>query len=258
MLSKLFLIIGLALSLSACSSLQSTTPNPKTEIPELAGTKSWGFQLEGASAHRYMATSDASARPPTHSPSLQKASSFSGGISYAFLEKLNVGLDLDPVNAKLSLVAKYQFLGSTFAEKQTGNFSGLIHVRTGGGGISKKGDQKGEFGPGGYPWKGSITSQFSTIGLSLGYRFDDKVMAYLGNSQGTYKVSTSITQDAANGDAGGSYDYKDSGKASTTGGGFVISLEDSYLMLGVDYSHVDYTNTTELFDTTYRIGLVLF
>lgn len=258
MFNKLISIAVLAFSLGACSNLQSTNPNPRTEIPELPGAKSWGLQLEAVSAHSYEATNDASARPPASRPKLEKSTSFIGGLSYSPLDDLNLALDLDPVRLSWSAAAKYQFLGANFAEKTQGNFSGLFYVRAGIGGYTKKGDQKGEFGPGGYPWKGSISNQFAMTGLSFGYRFNEKAMAYVGNSYGTYSVKTSISQDAANGDAGGSYSFKDGGKADTIGGGLVLTLHNSYLVLGVDYAHVDYNNTAELFDTTYRVGLVLF
>lgn len=255
MFNKVLIFSFFTATLAACSNLQSTNPNPRTEIPELPAANSWGFQLEGVSAHSYEATGDASARPVTNKPKLTKSASFSGGVNYSPYDALSVGLELDPIHFSLSAVGKYQFLGAGHSEP--GHFTGLLHARFGTGATSKKGDQKGEFGPGGYPWKGSINNQFAMAGVSLGYRLNEKILAYIGNSYGSYNIKTSITQDAANGDAGGSYNFNDKGRAETIGGGIVFGMENaSLLILGVDYAHVDYGGTTEVFDTAYRIGLV--
>lgn len=252
----LFLLIFF---ISACSQLQVTSPNPKTEIPELPGTQSIHIQIEGNSAHTYKATNDASARPPTTSrPSVEKSGTLSAGFGYSPIAPIEFGADVDPFNGLGSLFAKYQAFGETFNNSQEGNISGLIHARLGGAYVTKKGDQKGEFGPGGYPWKGSIQSEFINAGVSLGYRVTPTALAFIGNSYGIYWNKTKIDQTAANGDAGGTYNLSAVGRAQDFGGGVVLSFNSVYLVLGLDYSHIGYATDSDVYDTNYRVGVVLF
>lgn len=244
---------------SACSELQITNPNPRTEIPELPGSRSLHFQLEGASAHTYRSTSDASARPPnTSKPSVEKSGALTAGLGYSPVPQFEFGVDASPFNGMGSLFAKYQLLGESFGQSEVGNFSAMIHMRGGGGYISKKGDQKGEFGPGGYPWKGSMQTTFAMGGISLGYRLLDNTLLFAGNSYGAYWVNSNIEQSAVTGDSGGTYKLSAMGRAQTFGGGVVLNFSALYLILGVDYNHIGYATDDDVYDTNYRVGLVFF
>ena len=167
-------------------------------------------------------------------------------------------MEVNPVHANGSLYGKYQFLGSTFSESQEGSISGMLHARFGGSSLTKSGDQKGVFGPGGYPWKGTIKGSFAAAGLSFGYRLNEQALAFAGGSYGNYGVSTQITQDAANGDAGGSYSDSSKGNAQTYGGGVVVRFNHIMLVLGGDYSIVKYDGVSTLYDTSYRVGFVFY
>lgn len=252
-----FLGIFILFLLTACSGLEIVTPNPRTEVPELPGAGVIHFQAEGTNAHQYEATTDASARPPTFNRKLEKAGAFVGSIAYSPIDPLAFGFEIDPVHINFAAYAKYQFLGGTFLQGGPGNFSGMVYLRAGGGSRSKSGNQNGTFGAGGYPWKGTITNQMAMSGLSFGYRFTESLMTYAGASYGGYWLKTNIDQESANGNAGGNYKDSAKGSAQVYGGGVAVNLGNALLLVGADYSFVNYNITSgELYDTTAHIGII--
>ena len=254
--SKSLVILFGVLSTVACSELQIDNPNPRTEVPELPG-QGFHVQLEGSNAHKFQSTSDASARPPSfQNRTLEKSSNTTAAAGYSPIDNLDFGLEWDPFHGNGALVGKYQFLGESGHESKEGNISGLLHARFGGGSVSKSGDQKGVFGPGGYPWKGKIQTTYTAIGASFGYRVNEQLLGFAGASFGNYGVKTNINQDAANGDAGGSYSDSVNGNAQTVGLGVVLYLNYVNFVIGGDYTTVKYSGADTLNDSSYHVGVI--
>lgn len=214
------------LLLTGCAELRITTLTPIVEPPEVIGRKGrvaldGGIQQEGL----WKVTDDASGRPPTltgQHGKLQTGYFLGGGIGLA--ERLDVGLRITGV-ADAAARVKFQVLGDGLSQAKESGISLALFSSYSYNRDSSDGDQKGEFGPGGYPWKaeGEISSWQG--GASLGYRFSPQMMAFLGYAYGDYNGKYKIEQTAANGDPGGSYTGNMSGRGQTASLGFVAGAE---------------------------------
>jgi hypothetical protein len=127
------------------------------------------------------------------------------------------------------------------------------------GGWGKSGDNKGEFGPGGYPWSSERSGSFINAGVSVGYAITPWFMPFMGYAAGSSIMEADVKQTAANGDAGGNYHNEFRGKMTTWGGGVQLFGEKTRLSLGAQRSRTrvggySIQRSSVLFSLEIRIG----
>jgi hypothetical protein len=82
-----------------------------------------------------------------------------------------LGSSLTSLFTGLQAKLQYQIFGEPTQKAKDSNFSMSIFASGSAPSESKSGDQKGTFGPGGYPWKATISTSAISYGLSTGYRW---------------------------------------------------------------------------------------
>lgn len=220
--AKWILSLSAALFLSACADVKIRTPVLSVAPSELLRPNNAELSLRGDPARQETTTLDASDRPPTWDNINDGTGLMALGLNYGLIENLQIGLALTTDIGLTGQVA-YQFLGKPWAEAQPG-WSALVHGDLAYTSASKSGDQNGNFGSGGYPWKATINMSALGAGLSAGYRWNATWMAFAGASYESFGVTTKINQDA-NSDGsspGGSYSQTNNGNSMATGVGLMI------------------------------------
>lgn len=252
-----FLILS-AILFTGCTSVQVGNPNPRIDTPELPPAKTLSYDANATSSHNYEGTTNAGERPPSYSNRrLERSIGVYTGMGWSPVERTQVAFEFDPINANVSLIFRYQLLGESLEKRQAGNFSALLQGRVGGSAWNKRGNQDRLWGPGGYPWKVQTSSQYAMAGLSLGYRFSEKVLGYAGAAFGSYSLKMEINQDQTDSDPGGVYKHNDSGYGQTYGGGLMFNFTKVFsLVTGGEYSFTDYSSTNEIYDLQYRVGVL--
>lgn len=211
--------------LSACSHVKVQVPQASVMPSELLKKDAWELGLRSQASRLHTASEDASARPPTFDNEDTASALFTGDLFYAPLDRLQFGAGVSS-NVGIYGGIAYQFLGTPWAERKIG-WSAALRLDVYSGATSKSGDQNGEFGPGGYNWKADLSVLSTGGGLSVGYRFHESFMTFLGVSQLSHKTKTTIKQDASdNGlDPGGTYSQSPSGSSTAVGLGFMIGSQ---------------------------------
>ncbi len=222
---QLFLWVFCGLTIS-CAELRIATLTPIVEPPEAIGRKGrialdGGIQQQG----EWKVTDDASSRPPTLNAqhgNLQTGY-FLGGM-IGLTEKLEVGLRASGVT-DLAARLKWQIFGDAMSQGNEGGLSFAVFSSYSYNKDSANGDQDGEFGPGGYPWKaeGQISSWQG--GVSAGYRFTPSILGFLGYAYGNYNGKYKIEHTPANADLGGTYTGTMSGRGQSGSLGLVFGVE---------------------------------
>ena len=230
-------ILILTLGFVGCSSIRTDTANPSLQTPILTKSEQRGIHLELGSSDRIKFTDDASFRPPTinlvHSRSNDARANFAYGIN----DKLDIAFGLTS-SAGLNLTSRVRFSGE---EKSTWITAGTLFLSYDASSIS--GDQKGEFGPGGYNWQAKANSTLGAVGLAIGYRFSDEMLFIANAGIGQTRAEVEIKQDAANGDPGGKYDAEI--KAPLQNLGFGVTFGQRTLTtLGMMYTHKEWKDST--------------
>ncbi len=182
--AQIAMSLSLALLSSACTSLNlnmSSAEVPSPELPGRKGAHEVSFHYDEST--RYEFTADASRRPPTlNDPSTQISRLASGRGAYSMAEWLEVGAKVFPGSRLIgggALQARFALwgIGSGPGWKASALLSVAGHL------ASASGDQDGTFGNGGHNWKADATGQTSGMGLSVGYRFNDSFMMFVGAAQ---------------------------------------------------------------------------
>ena len=237
--------------LMGCQSLDVNLPAPRIESPESVGMKKFIIGGTVTGAGKFRATSNAGERPPNLTDTALAGALNVGPVGeYGITDHLSTGLEIDIGGANSSIFGqgriKYQLMGSTWTKKETGPQLS-IWVRGGSGSGSEEGNQKVEFGSGGYPWTGTITDTMIGSGISFGYRTSERTLLYTGFAADKHSLKAEINQSAAtdNSDPGGTYSRTYSGKASALG----LGVRFSWRIFALDiYS----TYNTATFDDTAK------
>ncbi len=223
-MKNILLIIFLSI-LSACSHIKVQVPQAAVMPSELLKKDAWELGIRSQASRLHTASQDASARPPTFDNDDTTSALITGDLFYAPLDRLQFGAGISSDVGVYGGIA-YQFLGNPWAERKIG-WSAALKFDVYAGSTGKKGDQNGEFGPGGYNWKADLSVVSVGGGLSVGYRFHESFMTFLGASQLSHKIKSTIKQDPSdNGtDPGGSYSQSPTGSSSTIGLGFMVGSD---------------------------------
>jgi len=251
------LLLALGMNLCACAGLNSVLVTPPVEAPVVAGPSgNWRFALGSVPTHEYEFTDDASERPPdlTH-PEMEEATATRGiflNVGYLPVERLQIGVDFHPFY--LSLVepkVKFQFLG-----RPGEGFQAALLGRVGFTSVQKDGDQNGNFGPGGYDWKGKTSGQSFSGGLSLGYYASPTVLIYVGGNYGAMKVKADLDHEESSDhlSPAAHYSVDDKGSLLSLGAGVLFGTQ-SLITVGYNYSEVDYEKTPTVFGHELVVSL---
>lgn len=233
-----------------CASLKSKFINPVIESPVVHNKKGEiGIGVGAYPAHNYEFTGDASLRPPDlNNPSTEETNSLFVDGSYSFTDRIQAGLEVHPYPFGLQPKIKIQLNSDKTSGLQVG-----VSGRFGLGGSTKKGDQNGEFGPGGHDWEGTAQSISYSGGLSLGHYISENVLLYAGASAGKNKAKAKIEHKLS--DDGLSlattYSVEDEGNVYALGGGIAING----LNVGLTYSEVDYKKLPTMYENQLSFSL---
>ncbi len=237
-----------------CSSMQMKLPGATIESSEVLGKgkKQLGPSLEPTREIEF--TGSASSRPPNldnamatgathnllHQAHFGLGDRFELGGEAAF----DFGSDLQTM---LFFTGKFQFIGRPKSEAKRGDFSGSLFGRLGHTRVDGSGDQATLFGPGGFPWSAQVEAMLAMIGMSYGYRFSDKFMAYLGVSYQHMTTKIVVDQEAAsdNSNPGGHYQRERDGQNLSYGLGAqwrlgkIFHLHGKLMMFNFNFDGID-------------------
>lgn len=251
-LKKLLSLAWIISLTPACANLKATFVNPPIESPVVNGSQGeFGIGLGVLPAHSYEFTNDASARPPDlESPELSPVSSPFVGGQYLFTDRLQIGLELHAFNVGVEPKLKYQLLGD--------KNSGLQMSLSARGGVSvnsNKGDQNGNFGPGGHEWEGKVHGHSASVGTSIGYFLNENFLFYLGGALGTQKASAEIDQKASSDGTSPAATYKTDDKADMRSFGAGVAFgSQTQVNLGFTYTEIDYEKLPTDHDTQFTVS----
>lgn len=237
MIQRLTLILA-PLALCSCAVFVNN-PNPHVEVPEVRGDHGLTIGAELSGGHQYQASPDASTRPPNISdPNTTASVDPNAKVLYSPADPLALGLEVHEQG--ISLLTKFQLSGEGSRHAQAGDWPVGVYLRVGGGHNENNGTQQDLFGPGGYPWKSSISSLYVHGGTSMGYRFNERVLLYWGAAGGLYWNRSEIDQDTATNAPGGVYKAGDSGYAVTVGPGVFFSWSRVQFYVATEFVHLEY------------------
>jgi len=209
-----------ALVLSSCSNLSTKLTTATISPSEITADGTSRLDVMSAPSQNYTSTSDASARPPTFTANTYSERILSGTFVHTFWNRVQFGLGLNSDFALLGSV-QLQLLGEPNKE----GFNSTLGVSSDFSSFSKSGDQKGTFGPGGYPWKASISQNTNSAQFAIGYRFNPNVLPFIGYSQSSHSIKSKIDQSVStdNSDQGGSYEKNESAASKAAGLGIKLT-----------------------------------
>lgn len=198
MKSKIFFLILVCVSQVACQSLQVTLPGPSIESPVVPGkTADFDFENGFRPATAVKVTENAGERPfvpddPKVNKSLEYFAKGLMGIATQF--EVSVGFG---VPGSFTASFKYQFTGNPRSDRKEGDYLGAVYATIGSGMASQNGNQAYAFGPGGFPWKASVTGSALGLGASFGYQAGSWFLVYAGLSHFNYSLKYTVDQEAA-------------------------------------------------------------
>jgi hypothetical protein len=188
------------LALSGCATITADVPGSRLESPEALGLRGRRFEgsLAAIQGHTLEITSDASMRPPTlTNPKLEKGGAFGATGNFGALKKLDIGLKSALGPSPWLLTAKLQLLGDNANDAKEGNTSLAVTAGAGLSSSTREGDQKGEFGPGGYPWNAKVQSTASDFAIIAGYRALERLLIYGGGFFTRHWINCAIDHSAS-------------------------------------------------------------
>lgn len=212
----------LLLLLSACSTLDTMTPIAQVLPSENLEAQALEVALRAETSRHQTVTNDASRRPLIVANENEGSRELISTINYGLSDKLQFGLGVIGLVDGVYGQSRFQFLGEPRARGQTG-WSGSLHGELYATSKSRSGDQNGEFGPGGFNWKGHTGVQALGAGTSVGYRWSRSAMVYAGSAYNSFQVKSAINHDptADGADPGATYDIKSDGHSWASGLGIV-------------------------------------
>ncbi len=193
---RLFVGLVALLFLSGCATdITIGVPYAHVDTPDTSGKKGFGFALGLAPTKQIELADDAQARPPnTGTVEKSAAGDLYGKLYYGLMGPLDFGVSYGADSGMWAGVLKLQLIGSSIAENKPGFLFG-IHGRYGVGGDKESGDQRQQFGPGGYPWRAKGEVGLKEGGGSFGWRTSGDVMFFLGGAYADYDGELTIDQD---------------------------------------------------------------
>lgn len=187
---------------AGCANLYSIGPAAIVETPEVMNhdSGSVGFFVRAEQGQHFNLVSDASSRPldPKDPAELDKQILLSGGANLALSKNIEAGGAVDLFGAfNRSLLGrghlKIQLLGTPSEQATPTPHRFAIYGHPVLGTVSVSGDQDGQFGPGGYPWRAKSEFLGFNYGLSYGYRFSDSLLIFGGAAKEDYNIKASVT-----------------------------------------------------------------
>ncbi len=247
---SLFLVsLGIFL-LTSCSSVVVRQSNPALVNPEKNSSEDLDFAVEVGGSETYELSADASLRPPSVIPvNTEKKSELRGLLKYSLTEKFLISAGLTHYFG-INFLTKYNLVGQSQDALSLALYALGNHDST-----TENGDQSGTFGAGGYPWKAEGRSILATAGISLGYRFSEKILLFVNQAAiGKARLNIKIEQDAANGDPGGNYTESTDAQMFNSGLGFVFGQKNP-LTLGVTYTEKRWPeqHLGRVYNTTFEL-----
>jgi hypothetical protein len=254
LLSSLFFMAAL----SGCSTLDVNVPLASIKSPEVIAKGQHQITASAEASKHYIATNDASQRPPVFDLTNESAGVLNTDYSISFVDGLLVGAGMNS-DFGFHIQGQYQFL-NLIGEDHTGwlssVYANIYYDET-----NRSGNQKGLFGPGGYDWGGRTILQGAHAGTSLGYRFNQQVMGYIGYAHNLFSLDTRITQNKSddNLDAGGNYNAAAKGSNKTIGLGAQIDIVRVHIMPSIAWTDyiVDGVKQEGIFGSL-SVAVVLF
>src|SRR5262249_3326016 len=142
-----------AICISACTTVQVSTPYPQIETPTVPGKTTFGFSLYGESGRTMQYSSDAAARPPDwdHDKD-QPQRDLDHALMLGLGSRLQVGAQYGFFTNMPMATAKLQLIGDPRTTAKSGNISIAAFGRGGWQSNYGSGDQAVKFGPSGFPW----------------------------------------------------------------------------------------------------------
>lgn len=221
----------------SCTSVVLRGPVAEVMPPRPIQQDDWSWDvIKYKSEYQFTLTDDASERPPSlntvKESTLDKKGFFHTGLSYGLIQNLSLGLDLAG-----GLAPRVQYtipIGAGDAERSQ-YLSVFASYQADSSSIG--GDQKGKYGPGGYPWRASTKTTEKMIGISYGIKPTESAMMYLGVAHNEFSSSADIDQSAApeNGSLAAQYNVNATGRSNTVAVGIVVGAKDA-LDLSAAYS----------------------
>jgi hypothetical protein len=249
------------LVLSSCSTIMGAFVAPEIESPALPAPSSFDLGASVGPARDLTLFPDGSSRPITYNTTFASVqddgNALFGRVGYALPFPVALSGGLLGANALVEglwLGGKIQLLGDRGAIAQ-GPFHLAAFARLGFAAGSRDGDRNGEFGPHGYPWDSDRHSSFGYYGLSLGYRFTDSLIAFVGAGQGDASTRAEVRQ-ATSTDGltlGGTFKNSFDGTTASLGGGIEIGGDGAKLSVGVHRSRYESQDTT-VYDTSLLLA----
>ena len=221
-----------------CSGITVVQTNPSLQNPETSHDGQLSFLIASDSAEKIDFTDDASARPPVVNIVQTTVNDLRGQINYGLNNRWEISGGANSDGAGI-FNSKFRFYGGDNGEN---GFIATLTLFLSYNSTSRSGNQEGEFGPGGYPWKATGTAYLGSGGLALGYRASDAFLVFANSGAGNAKATLAIKQDAANGDAGGAYSIES--KASIVNYGLGVTVgKNTRVTLGISQTLKKWTNS---------------
>ncbi|MES2855098.1 MAG: hypothetical protein V4692_04505 [Bdellovibrionota bacterium] len=239
---------GFVFVATGCVSMNTQLPLSRLETPESNGSERPIRLATGATAiYDLEVTNDASARPlTTNSPRLTENMTAMFLGQFGVIDNLDFGVrtTLGEV-APVMLTGKFQMIGDSASAAKQGNFSLALTGAVGYWQSKKSGEQKGRFGPGGFPWSGEVRVRNLDTALIMGYRIRDNFLLYSGGFYTDYSIDLmidhAVSSDASSPAATYSLDYSGFQKGANLG----VSLDFNafvHMVLEVVYADVYFPN----------------
>lgn len=228
-----FLILSAVLVFAGCASVRTDNANPTLQTPILTKSERRGFNLELGSSDRIKFTEDASLRPPVLNNVYSRTNDLRANFAYGINEWMDVSIGATS-NPGLNLTSRVHLMGD---DKSTWLAAGTFFAS-----YDKKyesGDQKGNFGPGGYNWNATTSAVLGSVGVSVGYRFSENMLLIFNGGVGKTTAKLDIQQDAANGDPGGNYSTTLEAPLTNAGFGLTFGQRTLYTV-GFMYTHKEW------------------
>lgn len=230
---------------TGCSTLQIVVPLANVKSPEVIRKTQKQINFSYIQAKKIVSTDDASQRPPVFVNTVEGSLGlYNADFNYGLFDRVAVGA-LISSDIGFAFQTEYQFLAP---QGEVGNgWASSVYFTGGFSSTSRSGDQKGTFGPGGYPWKGSMTMTSQNYGLSVGYRPNENWMTYLGYATNTFSTNTKIEQsvDTTGTDLGGTYTQNNTGRSKSLGLGFQFDFTRLHIKPVIHQTEFEYPNNSE-------------
>lgn len=261
----LFALFGMVW-ISGCATINHTHVAPQVMGPLLPQNKSLFIEGNVVPSRSVELYQDASQRPPsrpscvscTHSTS----STLLPALGYVPLKwfSLSGGFVMqptfDPLFDGVWLSGRVQVVGPTGLTRENSKWSVTVDARGGSQGGSSSGDQKGQFGPGGYPWKATREGGFASATLSLGYSVRESFTPFIGLGFGSSNTKVKVDQDRSSDgtSAGGSYESSSSAVFSVYGAGIQFGGPSAQFEAGFQRTGVNLDKRLRVWDSSVVVG----